>query len=77
MSPTLMASMIVVILAICEAIKYTKVRTRWIPLIAVVLGILGSMYFGGAGWIELAAGVVTGLSSSGLYSLYKRTIINK
>jgi hypothetical protein len=77
MSPTLMASMIVLITALCQAIKMTKIDSRWIPLIAVSLGIAGSMSMGGAGWMELAAGVVTGLSSSGLYSVYKRTIINK
>ncbi len=72
-----MASMIVVIMALCEAIKYTRVAPRWIPLIAVILGVTGAVFIGKDGWLDLAAGVVTGLSSSGLYSVYKKTIINK
>ena len=77
MTPTTMASMIVVIMALCEAIKYTRISSRWIPLLAVLLGIGGAIAFGKDGWLDLAAGVVTGLSSSGLYSVYKKTIINK
>ena len=72
-----MASLIVVITAIVQAVKVTKLPSRYLPLLAVVLGLAGAFAFGGADWISAGAGIVTGLSASGLYSVYKRTIINK
>jgi hypothetical protein len=72
-----LSSLIVIILALCEALKRFGLSTRYIPLIAIALGISGAFYFGGASWLTTVAGVLTALISSGLYSSFKRTVLNK
>lgn len=72
-----MAALIAVIIALCQAVKYTRFPNRYIPLLAIALGIVGSVYIGGTEWLQIAAGVLAGLSSAGLYSGFKTTIINK
>ena len=78
MNETIIGLSVLVIMGICQAIKYAGVNTRWIPIIAIVLGMGGAVYFGGVNWLSLAAGIIAGLSASGLYSgLYKAIILNK
>lgn len=73
-----LGSLVVVIIAVVEAVKRSNViSNRFIPLVAVVLGVAGALYFGGVSWLAVAAGVFTSLASSGLYSSFKRTILNK
>ena len=57
MSDLEFSSLIVIIIALCEAIKRAGVSTRYIPLIAIVLGIAGALYFWGAGWVTAGAGL--------------------
>ena len=46
----------------------TKIKSDYIPLLAVVIGIIVSMVFGAEGLqMNLFVGIITGLSSSGLY----------
>lgn len=71
-----MGGLIVIIIAICQALKYAGVVTRWIPLIAIGLGLAGGLYFGGVNWVQATSGIITGLASAGLYSAYKKVIIN-
>ena len=59
---------VIVILALCQGIKIAGVKSRYIPLVAILLGIIGSVFYGGISSLTLLAGVLTGLSSSGLYS---------
>ena len=48
--------------------KATRIKSDYIPLLAVVIGIIVSMVFGTEGWqMNLFVGIITGLSSSGLY----------
>lgn len=77
MTATTMSALIAIIIAICQAVKLTRFPARYIPVLAVALGILGSVYVSGSDWIQIAAGVLAGLAASGLYSGYKKTIINK
>lgn len=77
MSATIIGALVIVIMGFCTALKETQLSTRWLPLVGIVIGVAGSLYFGGADWLNVLAGVVTGLSTSGLYSFYKKTIMNR
>lgn len=68
---------IVLVIAICQAIKYAGVNTRFIPIIALVLGMGGAFFFEGVSWLATVSGIVLGLTSSGLFSGFKATILNK
>ena len=73
----MIAALVVVIIGICQAVKYAGIKTRWIPLLAIILGIAGSLYIGGVNWISVLAGIVTAFIASGAFSAFKRTILNK
>ena len=77
MTLTNTAGLVLIIVALCQALKYAGVASRWIPVISILLGLIGSLVLGGASWIEMATGIISGLTASGLYSGYKKTIINK
>lgn len=77
MTLTNVTGLVLIIVALCQAIKYAGVASRWIPIISILLGLIGSILLGGPSWIEMATGVISGLTASGLYSGYKKTIINK
>lgn len=78
MFATEIAALVVIIIGICEAIKYAGMNTRWIPLIAVLLGIVGTLIIGTTGWLTILAGVMSGLAASGLYAgVFKTTILNQ
>lgn len=68
---------VVVIVGICEALKYAGLTSRFIPLISVVLGLAGSLYFGGASFLSTAAGVILGLATTGGYAVVKTSLLNK
>jgi len=70
-------AVVVLVIAICEAAKRAGLLNRYIPLLAVILGLAGGIYFGGVSWLAVASGVMLGLSSSGLYDLGKKTVLNK
>jgi len=77
MTLTNTTGLVLIIVALCQAIKYAGVQSRWIPVISILLGLIGSIVLGGASWLEMATGIISGLTASGLYSGYKKTIINK
>ncbi len=70
-------AIVAIIAALCEALKYAIGDSRWIPLISVVLGIIGAFFLGGVNFVSTAAGVVLGLSTTGLYGVVKTSILNK
>lgn len=76
MTLTMISGLVLVIVAVCQGVKYAGVSSRYIPILAIVLGIAGAVYLAGADWLEVASGVIAGLTSSGLYSGLKKTIIN-
>ena len=76
MTVTTTAGLILIIVTLCQALKQTTLPTRYIPVISILLGIAGGVYLGGTSWIDVSAGIISGLSASGLYSGYKKTIIN-
>lgn len=70
-------AIVVVILTITGALKFAGVSSRFLPLIAVILGIAGGIYTGGTSWITVASGIFLGFSTSGLYDFAKITIAGK
>lgn len=70
-------AIVAIIVAICQALKYAIGDSRWIPLISVILGIIGAFFLDGVNFISTAAGVVIGLSTTGLYGVVKTSILNK
>ena len=77
MDELILGATIVLIIAICEGIKRAGVKSRYIPIIAIALGIGSAMYFGGASWLIAGSGIITALIASGLYSGFKKVVMNK
>jgi hypothetical protein len=77
MEYTQVGLIIILVLAICQGIKYTGLSSRWMPLISVVLALAGSYLFDGVNFLSTAAGVILGLGTSGLYDVVKKSILNK
>ena len=77
MNYTQIGLIVIIVVAVCEALKYAGVHSRWIPLFSIVLGIAGAFLFDGINFLSTAAGVVIGLSTSGAYDVVKRTALNK
>lgn len=65
------ASLIPIAVALVEVAKRTGLPTRFAPLLAVVLGLLGTVALG---HFDIINGVVVGLSAAGLYSGVKTTL---
>ena len=69
--------LVTIIIGLCQAIKLTGVNTRYIPLIAIVLGVIGSIYMGGVSWMAVLAGLIASLTASGIFSGFKSTVLNQ
>lgn len=74
---TQIGSLVIVIAALCEALKYLVGDSRWIPLLSVVLGVAGAILIGGADFLSAASGIIIGLSTTGGYALIKTSVLNK
>ncbi len=70
---------VVIVIAFCEAAKQTDlIPSRFIPLLALVLGMIGTIIFvGRLSFLSGFVGVILGLASTGGYRLIKTTILNK
>ncbi len=77
MDYTPIAMVVILVIAICEAVKTAGVNSRWIPLLSVILAIAGAYFFDGASFLSTVAGVIVGLSTTGGYRLIKTTLLNK
>jgi hypothetical protein len=78
MDSTIVSGLVVLIIALCQFAKtLTFVNSRYIPLLAILLGVLGSFAAGGVEWTQVLGGVLVGLSSVGLYSGFKATVLNQ
>ena len=71
--------LVALVLAICFAVKQAKLlKSRWIPLLAIVLGAIGSVVFmNHISLLTIMSGVIVGLSTAGFYDLNKKTILGK
>lgn len=77
MEQTILGAVLMVIIGICQTMKVFGVPSRWIPLVALFLGVALSFLAGGASWAQLFSGVILGLSSAGLFSGFKATVLDK
>lgn len=70
------ASASVLILAIVEVAKQSGLNSRYAPAVSVLAGILIGVFFAGyetVSW-NILAGLIAGLSASGIYSGVKKTV---
>ncbi len=74
---TQIGALVTIIVGICESIKYAIGDSRWIPLLSVVLALIGSYCLTGFSFLSTAAGVILGLSTTGGYTLIKKSIFNQ
>ena len=68
------------ILAIIQVIKKFGIMDRWIPVIAIGIGILINVLAKVIGlelWELILGGLTAGLASCGLWDFGKKTIVNK
>ena len=65
------------IIALVEFAKRMGMPTKFAPLLAVVLGLVSSLYKGVIMFDTIVAGLVIGLASAGLYTVGVKPIIKK
>lgn len=65
------AVMVVVILALCQAIKIAGINGKYIPIFAIILGIIGGVFI--LKDLNLISAIVAGLSAVGLWEVGKNT----
>lgn len=66
------AKLVAIILVVCEAVKRAGLASKYVPFLAVVLGLIGSFYIGdGVDTLTVAAGVLVGFATSGGYGAFK------
>lgn len=78
MDNTQIGLIVILVVALCEGVKQAGfLSSRWIPLLAVGLSLLGAYSFDGVNFLATSAGVIMGLSTTAGYALVKTTILNK
>lgn len=70
-------SIVVIIVAVCEALKQAGLQSRYVPILSVVLGIGGAFAFDGVNFLSTASGILLGLATTGGYRLVKTSLLNK
>ena len=75
MEQTTVVVSIIAILALCQGWKAFRIVTtnRYVPLVALVLGVLASLIIKG----DVVLGLVMGLAAVGLYSGFRSVVFNK
>ena len=63
-----------IILAVVQAVKLTGVNRKWLPLTAVVLGIIGGLVFQGSDIDSILNSIITGLAATGLWEVGTRSV---
>ena len=67
---------IAIIIGIGQVLKAIGLNGKWMPLVAIALGLIlnfGGKFVGAANWELVVSGIVIGLTSVGLYSSVKNT----
>lgn len=77
MEYTVIGSLVVVIIALCESLKRAGLKARFVPLLSVVLGIGGAFWFDGVNMLATLTGVILGLATTGGYRVVKTSVLNK
>lgn len=70
----LVASIIGIVQVIKSAFNFPS---RFVPILALTLGVVATTVYQGFGQEVVFAGIVAGLSASGLYSSVKKVAFNK
>lgn len=64
--------LVVIIVVVCEVVKRAGfLKSKYIPFLAVVLGLTGVVYFDGANFLASASGALVGLATTGAYGAFK------
>lgn len=69
---TQLAGLVFIIVVLCEGIKRAGLKSKYIPLLAALLGMGGGVYLGGANWISSTSGILVGLATTGGYTMFKK-----
>ena len=62
------------IVIICEAVKRLGVNSKYIPVLALLLGVGGALLFGGVDWANALVGITLGLGTTLGYREVKNTL---
>lgn len=52
------------ILVVCQAVKIAGVPKKYIPTLAILLGVGGAFLFGGVHWDSSVVGIILGLGTT-------------
>ena len=71
--------LIALTIGVIEILKGFEIPTRFIPLLAIVIGVIASVVsnIAGALTLDIFTGIGIGLASCGLFDFGKKTIIGK
>ncbi len=72
--------LIALIGGLTEVAKSVGLEKRWLPLLAIVLGVGLNLFIGFIGYEIgelIIAGLIAGLSTMGLYDIGKKTILGR
>ncbi len=75
MSITSIGEIVGGILVICQAIKWTGFSKKFIPLLAIVLGVVGAFVFGGVDWANTLVGILLGLGTTLTFREIKAAVV--
>lgn len=67
------SALVPVIIGLVAAVKKVGMPSKWLPITAVLLGVIG-VWLANGQETEWLAGIIVGLSSVGLYSGVKNTV---
>lgn len=66
-----------VLVGVLEVFKKIGLPVKYVPLVSLLLGVIGSLSVSGLGVEQVIQGFVFGLSACGLYSGTKTTLENE
>lgn len=67
-------ALVPVVIGLVEVVKLVKVPDRYLPIAAIILGILGNLVITGTTGFSIIGGIVIGLLAVGLFSGTRSTI---
>jgi hypothetical protein len=73
LTPQVLA-LVPIVIGLVAVIKKVGLNTRYLPVVALILGMLGVVGLEGISATALIGGIVVGLSASGLYSGTKAVV---
>lgn len=65
--------LIPLVVGVVQVIKIAGLSDRYLPITALVLGVIGAVFLGGYDATSVIQGIIAGLSSMGLWSGTKAT----